>query len=50
MMFIQCSKVAFFSGFSLLGGSPVFLSPEDIHLGVNESIKDSARSVVSKND
>ncbi|CAH1785893.1 unnamed protein product [Owenia fusiformis] len=31
------------TGFALLGGHPVFLSPQDIHLGVNESIKDSAR-------
>ena len=30
-------------GFALLGGKPCFLSPEDIHLGVNESVKDSAR-------
>ncbi|CAH1799750.1 unnamed protein product [Owenia fusiformis] len=31
------------TGMALLGGHPVFLSPQDIHLGVNESIKDSAR-------
>ena len=30
-------------GFALLGGKPCFLSPEDIHLGVNESVKDTAR-------
>ncbi|ELT88040.1 hypothetical protein CAPTEDRAFT_178077 [Capitella teleta] len=31
------------TGFALLGGKPCFLSPEDIHLGVNECILDSAR-------
>ena len=31
------------TGMSLLGGKPCFLSTDDIHLGVNESIKDSAR-------
>ena len=31
------------SAMALLGGSVHFLSPEDIHLGVNESIKDSGR-------
>jgi len=31
------------TGFALLGGTSCFLSPDDIHLGVNESIKDSAR-------
>lgn len=30
-------------GFSLLGGKPVFLSPDDIHLGVSESVYDSGR-------
>ncbi|XP_026886872.2 ornithine carbamoyltransferase, mitochondrial [Electrophorus electricus] len=34
------------TGFSLLGGHPCFLTPQDIHLGVNESIKDTA-SVLS---
>ncbi|KAI0243186.1 Ornithine carbamoyltransferase, mitochondrial [Lamellibrachia satsuma] len=33
------------TGMSLLGGSVHFLSPEDIHLGVNESIKDSGRVI-----
>lgn len=31
-------------GFSLLGGHPCFLTPQDIHLGVNESTTDTARS------
>lgn len=30
-------------GFGLLGGQTVILSPEDGHLGVNESVKDTAR-------
>ncbi len=36
-LFVPCA------GFALLGGKPCFLSPDDIHLGVNESVKDSAR-------
>ncbi|XP_076118626.1 ornithine transcarbamylase, mitochondrial [Alosa pseudoharengus] len=31
------------TGFALLGGHPCFLTPQDIHLGVNESTKDTAR-------
>lgn len=31
------------TGMCLLGGHAAFLGPEDVHLGVNESIKDSAR-------
>ncbi|XP_043928242.1 ornithine transcarbamylase, mitochondrial-like [Protopterus annectens] len=38
------------TGFALLGGHPCFLSPEDIHLGVNESIKDTARVLSSMTD
>uniref|UniRef100_A0A672KXX5 ornithine carbamoyltransferase n=1 Tax=Sinocyclocheilus grahami TaxID=75366 RepID=A0A672KXX5_SINGR len=30
-------------GFFLLGGHPCFLTPQDIHLGVNESTTDTAR-------
>ncbi|CAD5117419.1 DgyrCDS6189 [Dimorphilus gyrociliatus] len=30
------------TAFSLLGGKACFLSPDDIHLGVNETIRDSA--------
>lgn len=31
------------TGFALLGGHPCFLTLHDIHLGVNESLRDSAR-------
>ncbi|KAM6986241.1 ornithine transcarbamylase, mitochondrial [Aplochiton taeniatus] len=31
------------TGFALLGGHPCFLTSQDIHLGVNESKKDTAR-------
>ncbi|CAM4603012.1 unnamed protein product [Leuciscus chuanchicus] len=31
------------TGFSLLGGHPCFLTPQDIHLGINESTTDTAR-------
>ncbi|XP_068125976.1 ornithine transcarbamylase, mitochondrial isoform X2 [Hyperolius riggenbachi] len=31
------------TGFALLGGHPCFLTTQDIHLGVNESLKDTAR-------
>ncbi|XP_001334671.1 ornithine transcarbamylase, mitochondrial [Danio rerio] len=31
------------TGFSLLGGHPCFLTPQDIHLGVNECTTDTAR-------
>uniref|UniRef100_A0A7N5ZUC1 ornithine carbamoyltransferase n=1 Tax=Anabas testudineus TaxID=64144 RepID=A0A7N5ZUC1_ANATE len=31
------------TGFALLGGHPCFLTSQDIHLGVNESCKDTAR-------
>ncbi|XP_041352151.1 ornithine transcarbamylase, mitochondrial-like isoform X2 [Gigantopelta aegis] len=31
------------TGMTLLGGHAAFLGPDDIHLGVNESVKDSAR-------
>ncbi|KAJ8409867.1 hypothetical protein AAFF_G00209080 [Aldrovandia affinis] len=31
------------TGFALLGGHPCFLTPQDIHLGVNESTRDTAR-------
>lgn len=32
-------------GFALLGGHPCFLTTQDIHLGVNEYLKDTARSL-----
>ncbi|XP_019636626.1 PREDICTED: ornithine carbamoyltransferase, mitochondrial-like [Branchiostoma belcheri] len=31
------------TGVNMLGGKSYFLSPEDIHMGVNETIKDSAK-------
>ena len=31
------------TGFSVLGGHAVNLSPDDVHLGVNETIKDTSR-------
>nr|AFM85231.2 mitochondrial ornithine carbamoyltransferase [Clarias batrachus] len=38
------------TGFALLGGHPCFLTPQDIHLGVNESTKDTARVLSSLTD
>lgn len=38
----------FFLGFALLGGHPCFLTSQDIHLGVNESTKDTGRLVFSQ--
>ena len=35
----------FIVGFALLGGHPCFLTTQDIHLGVNESLMDTARFV-----
>lgn len=32
-------------GFALLGGHPSFLTTQDIHLGTNESLTDTARLV-----
>lgn len=37
------TRVSTETGVALLGGHPCFLSPSDIHLGVNESIKDTAK-------
>ncbi|CAG5123684.1 unnamed protein product [Candidula unifasciata] len=37
-------------GMTKLGGSACFLGPDDIHLGVNESVKDSARVLTSMAD
>lgn len=37
--------LSFIVGFALLGGHPCFLTTQDIHLGVNESLKDTARFV-----
>lgn len=36
---------SFIVGFALLGGHPCFLTTQDIHLGVNESLTDTARFV-----
>ncbi|KAI5621422.1 ornithine carbamoyltransferase, mitochondrial [Silurus asotus] len=38
------------TGFELLGGHPCFLTSRDIHLGVNESLKDTARVLSSLTD
>ncbi|KAM6448294.1 ornithine transcarbamylase, mitochondrial isoform 2-T2 [Liasis olivaceus] len=38
------------AGFALLGGHPCFLTVQDIHLGVNESISDTARVLSSMTD
>lgn len=41
--FIKLLCIIFPLGFALLGGDPCFLTTEDIHLGVNENITDTAR-------
>lgn len=38
-------KFFFTVGFALLGGHPSFLTTQDIHLGTNESLTDTARLV-----
>ncbi|XP_066475950.1 ornithine transcarbamylase, mitochondrial [Tiliqua scincoides] len=38
------------TGFALLGGHPCFLSAEDIHLGINENITDTARVLSTMTD
>ncbi|XP_029459052.1 ornithine carbamoyltransferase, mitochondrial [Rhinatrema bivittatum] len=38
------------TGFALLGGHPCFLTLHDIHLGVNESLRDSARVLAGMTD
>ncbi|XP_077336991.1 ornithine transcarbamylase, mitochondrial [Lithobates pipiens] len=38
------------TGFALLGGHPSFLTTQDIHLGVNESLKDTARVLSGMTD
>ncbi|KAM5221812.1 ornithine transcarbamylase, mitochondrial isoform 2-T2 [Ctenodactylus gundi] len=38
------------TGFALLGGHPSFLTTQDIHLGVNESLTDTARVLSSMTD
>lgn len=44
------TRLAVESGFSALGGHPIFLGSQDVQLGVNESLKDTARVVSSMND
>lgn len=43
--FSKCFCFSFIIGFALLGGHPCFLTTQDIHLGVNESLMDTARFV-----
>lgn len=43
--FSKCFCFSFIVGFALLGGHPCFLTTQDIHLGVNESLTDTARFV-----
>ncbi|XP_053313409.1 ornithine transcarbamylase, mitochondrial [Spea bombifrons] len=38
------------TGWALLGGHPCFLTTQDIHLGVNESLKDTARVLSGMTD
>nr|KAG5696812.1 hypothetical protein BaRGS_012835 [Batillaria attramentaria] len=38
------------SGMALLGGHAEFLGPDDVHIGVNESIKDTARVLSRMSD
>ncbi|KAI9605895.1 hypothetical protein H4Q26_004265 [Puccinia striiformis f. sp. tritici PST-130] len=44
------TRVASESAPALVGGHPMFLSPADIHLGVNESLYDTAQVVSSRVD
>ncbi|XP_005995322.1 ornithine transcarbamylase, mitochondrial [Latimeria chalumnae] len=37
------TRISTETGFALLGGHPLFLTTQDIHLGVNESLRDTAR-------
>ncbi|KAJ6667668.1 hypothetical protein lerEdw1_016789 [Lerista edwardsae] len=41
--FTKLLCIVFPLGFALLGGHPCFLTAEDIHLGINENISDTAR-------
>nr|AFK11310.1 ornithine transcarbamylase [Callorhinchus milii] len=44
------TRISTETGFSLLGGHPCFLTTQDIHLGVNESRKDTARVLSGMTD
>ncbi|KAL1915852.1 uncharacterized protein VTP21DRAFT_6240 [Calcarisporiella thermophila] len=44
------TRVATESAMALLGGHPMFLSPQDIQLGVNETLYDTAKVVSSMTD
>ncbi|MCL4157547.1 UNVERIFIED_CONTAM: hypothetical protein GTU68_032384 [Idotea baltica] len=44
------TRVSFEAGMAQLGGSAIFLSPQDTHLGRGEPIKDSARVISSMVD
>ncbi|XP_011937066.1 PREDICTED: ornithine carbamoyltransferase, mitochondrial, partial [Cercocebus atys] len=43
-------QIVYRTGFALLGGHPCFLTTQDIHLGVNESLTDTARVLSSMTD
>ncbi|XP_032888998.1 ornithine transcarbamylase, mitochondrial [Amblyraja radiata] len=44
------TRISTETGFALLGGHPCFLTTQDIHLGVNESRKDTARVLSGMTD
>ena len=44
------TRVSTESGFFMLGGHALMLGPQDIQLGVNESLKDTARVLCRFND
>lgn len=44
------TRISTETGFALLGGHPCFLTMQDIHLGVNESLKDTARVLSGMTD
>ncbi|XP_060626153.2 ornithine transcarbamylase, mitochondrial isoform X3 [Anolis sagrei] len=44
------TRISTETGFALLGGHPCFLTLQDIHLGINESITDTARVLSTMTD
>ncbi|XP_008105591.1 ornithine transcarbamylase, mitochondrial isoform X2 [Anolis carolinensis] len=44
------TRISTETGFALLGGHPCFLTLQDIHLGINESIMDTARVLSTMTD